>query len=253
LEQSLACYDFERPREYGFIQDPGATGLAQSAHVLHSLGYSQQALQRSLNALAHARQLAHPYTLVWVLNSVAAIHARRGEFDKAEKLWAEQVALSMEQNSPSFLASGIVGHGLALVEQGQKEEAIVRIREGSELFPAAQANPERQNYLIRLAEAYRKLWWPKEGLAAVAKALELLDETGGSAFGTCYRLKGDLLLMTGGGNEAEAQHCFRVAIQMAQAQSARNEELVATTSLARLLASQGRRDEARAMLAEIYS
>ena len=39
---------------------------------------------------------------------------------------------------------------------------------------------------------------------------------------------------------------------MSQQQIARSLELRATVSLARLLAFQGRRDEARAMLAEIY-
>jgi predicted ATPase len=51
---------------------------------------------------------------------------------------------------------------------------------------------------------------------------------------------------------AEAERCFRIAIEIARRQSARIAELRATTSLARLLNEQGRRDEARAMLAEIY-
>jgi len=38
----------------------------------------------------------------------------------------------------------------------------------------------------------------------------------------------------------------------AQSQSAKSFELRATTSLARLLAKQGRRDEARAMLTDIH-
>jgi predicted ATPase len=46
---------------------------------------------------------------------------------------------------------------------------------------------------------------------------------------------------------------FRTAIEIARGQSARSEELRATTSLARLLNEQGRRDEARAILAEIHN
>jgi predicted ATPase len=52
---------------------------------------------------------------------------------------------------------------------------------------------------------------------------------------------------------ADAECCFRRAIEIARKQSAKSLELRATTSLAPLLAKQGRRDEARAMLAEIYS
>jgi predicted ATPase len=53
-------------------------------------------------------------------------------------------------------------------------------------------------------------------------------------------------------NWAEAENSFRTSIEIARRQSAKSLELRATTSLARLLAKQGRRDEARAMLAEIY-
>ena len=54
-------------------------------------------------------------------------------------------------------------------------------------------------------------------------------------------------------SEMEAARCFRDAIEVRAGRSAKSWELRATTSLARLLASQGRRDEARTMLAEIYN
>jgi predicted ATPase len=53
-------------------------------------------------------------------------------------------------------------------------------------------------------------------------------------------------------NAAEAQSCFQRAIEIARNQSAKSWELRATTSLARLLAKQGKRDEARTMLSDIY-
>src|SRR5690349_18346271 len=66
-----------------------------------------------------------------------------------------------------------------------------------------------------------------------------------------HRLKGELLL-NADRDEAAAQS-FRAAIEIARQQSAKSSELRATMSLARLLASQGHRDEARAMLTEIYT
>jgi predicted ATPase len=60
------------------------------------------------------------------------------------------------------------------------------------------------------------------------------------------------LLAQDASDSAKAEQCFRTAIEIARRQSARSPELRATTSLARLLAKQGKRDEARAMLAEIY-
>src|SRR5580704_11892345 len=63
------------------------------------------------------------------------------------------------------------------------------------------------------------------------------------------RLRGELRLKRGLTELAEAG--FREAIALARRMSAKSWELRATTSLARLLAKQGKRDEARAMLAEI--
>ena len=68
-----------------------------------------------------------------------------------------------------------------------------------------------------------------------------------------YRLKGELLLMQDDLSAAQAESCFQRAIEVARQQSAKSWELRATTSLARLLTSQGRRDEARAMLTPIYA
>ena len=68
-----------------------------------------------------------------------------------------------------------------------------------------------------------------------------------------HRLKGELLLRQGGSNAADAQNCFERAVEIARKQSAKSLELRATTSLVRLLASQGRRDQARTMLADIYN
>jgi predicted ATPase len=67
------------------------------------------------------------------------------------------------------------------------------------------------------------------------------------------RLQGELLLKEDESNHAKAQACFERAIEIARKQSAKSCELRATTSLARLLAREGRHDEARIMLAEIYN
>ena len=65
------------------------------------------------------------------------------------------------------------------------------------------------------------------------------------------RVRGELRLKQRQLELAEAD--FREAIALAQSMGAKAWELRTTTSLARLLAQQGRRDEARTMLAEIYN
>ena len=93
-----------------------------------------------------------------------------------------------------------------------------------------------------------------EGLSALTDALAAADEHENRIHeAEIHRLKGELLLRQDDSNTAEAQSCFRKAIEVARRQSAKSWELRATTSLARLLAKQGRREEARTMLAAIYN
>ena len=92
-----------------------------------------------------------------------------------------------------------------------------------------------------------------DGLSALTEALAAADEHENRHYeAEIHRLKGELLLRQDDSNTAEAQSCFERAIEIARRQSAKSWELRATMSLARLLAKQGRRDEARTMLAEIY-
>jgi predicted ATPase len=86
----------------------------------------------------------------------------------------------------------------------------------------------------------------RDGFASVAKTGEQI------ASPYLHQVKGQLLLAQDSSDCANAELCFRAAIEIAGRQSARSAELSATRSLARLLNKQGRRDEARAMLADIY-
>ncbi len=93
-----------------------------------------------------------------------------------------------------------------------------------------------------------------DGLDALTEAWAAADEHGNRHYESeMHRLKGELRLKQNNSNTSEAQSCFERAIAVARNQSAKSLELRATMSLARLLAKQGHRDEARTMLAEIYS
>ncbi len=68
-----------------------------------------------------------------------------------------------------------------------------------------------------------------------------------------YRLKGELLLSQSSDNQPEAETCFQKALDVARSQQAKSLELRAATSLARLWQSQGKRDEARELLGDVYA
>lgn len=108
--------------------------------------------------------------------------------------------------------------------------------------------------LCILAEACGKVGRFDEGLVALTEALTIADENEDRYYEPeTYRLKGELLLKQNDSDAAEAENCFRKAIEIARNQSAKSFELRATTSLARLLGDTGRRDEARSRLSEVYN
>jgi adenylate cyclase len=107
--------------------------------------------------------------------------------------------------------------------------------------------------LCLLAAGLGRTGRSEEGFQVVEEGFASVTKTGEQNVSKLlHHVKGELLMAQNPLDVAEAERCFRTAIEIARRQSARLEELRATTSLARLLAKQGRRDEVRTMLAEIY-
>jgi adenylate cyclase len=143
--------------------------------------------------------------------------------------------------------------GAALVERGEVEEAIAKMREGLAAWRAAGAQLEVPYRLSVLAEAHGKLGQADVALALLTEALTLADETGeGFWRAEMYRLKGTLPFAQSREHQHEAEACVRRAIEIARAQGAKSLELRAVMSLSRWWARQGKRDDARRLLAEIY-
>ena len=103
------------------------------------------------------------------------------------------------------------------------------------------------------AEAYGKIGQPEEGLAVLAEALRAVEDTGDHFYDAAfYRLEGEFLLQRSADNQREAEACFQHAMTIAQSQDAKAWELRTATSLARLWQHQGKRQEARDLLAPVY-
>jgi predicted ATPase len=163
------------------------------------------------------------------------------------------MALSIEHGFTLWLALATTLHGAALAAQGRNEEAIAQIEEGLAATAATGAKMSRPGILNLLAGACIGTGRLDNGLAALTEALAIADEHEDRMYeGETHRLKGELLLRQNHLNVTEAQRCFQRAIEIARNRSAKSHELHATMSLARLLDSQGKRAEARAVLAEIY-
>jgi predicted ATPase len=110
-------------------------------------------------------------------------------------------------------------------------------------------------FLALLAEACGQHGRSAQGLEVIGEALALVLHHQGERCWEpeLHRIKGELLLTQSLGNAAKAESCFHQAISITQNQSAKSWELRAATSLAKLWHSQGKRDEARELLAPVYN
>ncbi|HEV8717544.1 MAG TPA: AAA family ATPase [Candidatus Binatia bacterium] len=269
LEQSIALYDPQQhPRPTLNTADPRVDGLSYASWTLWLLGYPDQALQRSQEAVALAERLSHPWSVAYVLGMAAWFHFFRGEGSLARERAEAAIALSTEQGFPTWLAHGTTVQGWALVEQGQAEEGIPQIQQGLAAFLATGAKLMRPSWLALLAEAYRKVGRIEEGLSVLAEALAVVDKTGERVNeAELHRLKGLLTLRSRQvednsevtnpqtltpNPQVEAEACFLKAVEIARKQSAKSLELRAAMSLSRLWLQQGKPEEAHQMLAEIY-
>jgi adenylate cyclase len=257
LEEAIACYDPKRLRSRGFFSNqthPGAWALIVLGVTLWPLGYPEQALTRSQEALALARELSHPFSQANVLVYANLMHSLRGE-SRAHLEGAESlIALSNEHGFLQLVGTGTFLRSLALAEQGQLQEGIAGMRSFLEAIRAGGQALGFTAMLAMLAEAHGKAGRTQEGLALLDEAQGLVAKTGERAVeAEVHRVKGELLLARSPSDEAQAEASFREALAVARRQSAKSWELRAATSLARLWQRQGKRNEARDLLAPVYA
>jgi predicted ATPase len=162
--------------------------------------------------------------------------------------------MSAEQRNPFFLAYGTVLHGWAQTIQGQIEDGIAEIDRGMAAYRATGSQTWLPYFLALQVETYAQAKRLDDGLVSLAEAFAIVDKTEERCWlAELNRIKGELLLVVSPDNRAEAESCFSQALDIARRQQAKSWELRAAISLARFWRDQGKRVQARGLLAPIYS
>jgi adenylate cyclase len=223
------------------------------AWALWLLGYPDQALEWNRESLALALALSRPAPLANALSLATLVHMFVRDPRAAQESAEAAIAIATEHGLPFEVALGTFARGWALAQQGRLNEGIAEMRWAVARF-AASGYATRSRWFVLLAEAYAKSEGPGVALKVLADGRALMERSGEQMFeAELYRVNGELLLMQQLEDLLEAENCFRTAIEVARRQGAKSLELRATSSLARLLARQCRRDEARAMLSDVYN
>jgi class 3 adenylate cyclase/tetratricopeptide (TPR) repeat protein len=231
--------------------DPLVESLHFAAQSAWPTGYPDSAINFVESAIKRSSDLNQPLSMADALSSAAVIRSWRGEVLETHHLCEQLHALAEERGFPSLLALNRIGQGWIASTQGEHERAIRLIRNGIADWKIPIAFAAGSSVL---AEACLRAGRYEEALDAVAAGREHAARTGEHNTDAEFeRVAGEALMLMDAENTTEAEQCLRHAIAIAAEQGAKSFELRAATSLARLLRDTGRRDEARAMLAEIYN
>ncbi len=254
-EQAAAIYDPSRHQVTTVLPgaDQGVAVRDWAAASLWCLGYPDRALERAREAIDMARSLAQPFSLCHALYAAANLHWFRRDVESQRELTDQLIALGETQGFSLWLAAGKIHRGATLAISGAGGIAVAEVVEGLTLWGSIGHQLTAPEALALLAGVQQAAGQLAEALGVTETALAVAEQTGQRFWDAeLHRQKGELLLQSQAGSEAEAEQLFRRALEIARAQEARSFELRAATSMARLWHCQGKDAEARALLAPVY-
>jgi predicted ATPase len=253
LEEVLALYDPVSHRsvlEQSAVH-PHVTSQAFLGIVLLCLGFPDQALARSSTAIAEARRLAHPPSLASALSLGPILLSFIGDAALLGEWADELVEVTTKQAFPHWRAYGTIYRGWLKVKNGDVAGGVSHLRAGSAVCRATGAEAWTPYHIALLARACEIAAQDAEAATLLDQAVQSVEQTGERWFAAeLNRQKGQLLLRRG--QPEAAEQLYQKALCIAREQEAKLWELRATVSLTRLCRDQGRRAEARDLLARVY-
>jgi class 3 adenylate cyclase/tetratricopeptide (TPR) repeat protein len=213
-----------------------------------TLGHADLARKPHAEMMA-AVDASRPYSVA--MSGYYAAHLRlfMREDAQTEALAETALEFSLKHQFPYTAAASRCVLGHALAHLGRAREAVELIRDGIANLVESGADLLVGNFTTYLAAAQQRQGSVGEALETVEQALQANSDI--LAYRPeMFRLRGELRFELG--QTEMAENDFREALALAQKTGAKAWELRTTMSLARLFSKQGRRDEARTMLAEIY-
>ena len=204
-----------------------------------------------------ARELARPFGLGFALLNSAIIYGLRREWLAVRERVETVLALAVEHGFSLLSAMATIYRGRALAVHDQTQVDMTQIHQGLTVLEAMGVALLRPFHLALLAETYSDMAQPEKGLQVLDDALAVVDRTEERWWeAELYRLKGELLQSAACSMRPATWTpgmCFQKALDISRRQQARSLELRVAMSLSRLWQQQGKSDQARQLLAEVYN
>jgi predicted ATPase len=256
-ERALALYDPQRAEAWIQLTGHDLSTFVDvyTCQLLWMQGYPDQARALSERTTARARELGHPFNLAWALTFSAYAFVYRREPARVLEQVGEADRLARDQGLAFVYEVSVPqAAGFGYLHDRRPADAIPLFRAGLARWTQAGGHVRVPYIKAALAEALAQQGDSEAALALIAESLEQIERPGWEErlwLPEILRLQGWILARVG--RRADAEAPLRAAVACAREQGARSWELRSATSLARLLAGRGERDDARGLLTPIVA
>jgi predicted ATPase len=252
VDQSVALYD-PADRTLAATRLSPHVSLFVRSHILWLLGYPEAALADAHQALDGAREIDRAMTLIDALAWASPLEALCGNHLAGNALVNELIALGEEKCLPLMKVFATSVQGLLFALTGRPSDAVRALTSGIALKRSTGATAGVPFFLSYLASAYAELSQFDDAWGCIGEALAAIEITKERMWeAEVHRIAGEIALKSAEPDAAKAAAYFDRALTTARAQQAKSWQLRAAMSMARLWRDQGKRDEARELLAPVY-
>jgi predicted ATPase len=255
LDRAITYYDpaSHRPLATRFGQDVRVASLFYRSWAVWMLSYPDAALTDAGHAVSEAREIGQAPTLMTALLYASFIHVFCGSYATAKTFADELVTLAEEKSTYYYKAYGTVNQGFILACMGKPSDAVKIITAGIVALRLTGTTWGLPFYLSYLARAYADLGQFDDACRSIAEATTTIETSKQRLWeAEARRIAGEIAFRSPEHDTAKSQAYFERALAVARKQQAKSWELRSAMSMARLWRDQGKRDEARDLLAPVY-
>jgi class 3 adenylate cyclase/predicted ATPase len=254
-DQAVSLYNPVEHRSLAsrFGQDHVVTSLSYRSIAQWLLGYPEAALADANLALNAARKSGQVPTLLFALGGVVRTYIQCRDYEVANALADEIVALAADKGAVTHTALGVMYQSSVLALTGKSSNALQMVTAVMTAYRAMGQKLFVPWYLSTMATAYAELDQLGSAWRCISDAMTAVEATGERwCEADIHRTAGELALRSPEPNATKAGAHFERALSVAREQQAKSWELRAAMSLARLWRAQGQMQQARELLAPVY-
>ena len=227
--------------------------MSNRSWALWYLGYPEAAVADVRRALQDAREIGQAGTLMYALTHTSLLHMHCGNYPTASAQLAEVAALADGRGASFWRTHAMMHEGCVLSLNGNPSNGAQLAAAGIAAYRSTGSKAWLPWSLSNLARAYTEMGQLDDAWRCIGEAMTALETTKETwPAAEVHRVAGEIVLKAPQRDVAKAESCFECALAVARSQQAKSWELRAAASLARLWRDQGRRDDARHLLAPVY-